>query len=98
MAIPQGTPPTPALFFDTLNAYQRTEAIKSALELDVFTGVAEGARTAAALAKRCDAAERGVRILCDYLVVLGFLTKDAGGYALTADSAVFLVRTSPAYA
>ena len=34
--------PTPALLFDTLNAHQRTEAIKAAIELDLFTAIAEG--------------------------------------------------------
>jgi len=35
--------------------------------------------------------------LCDYLVVIAFLTKDENSYALTVDSAVFLNRHSPAY-
>ena len=89
--------PSPELFFRTVNAYQQPAAIRAAVELDLFTAIAEGARTAPALAARCQASERGVRILCDYLVVLGFLTKDAGGYGLTQDSAVFLDRRSPAY-
>ena len=29
--------PTPALLFDTINAHQRTEAIKAAIELGLFT-------------------------------------------------------------
>ena len=32
--------PSPALFFDTVNAYQRTEALRAAVELDLFTHVA----------------------------------------------------------
>ncbi|HEX3558040.1 MAG TPA: class I SAM-dependent methyltransferase [Pyrinomonadaceae bacterium] len=89
--------PSPELFFQTLNAYQRTAAIKAALELDVFTAIGEGAQTAPELAARCETAERGMRILCDYLVVIGFLTKDGGAYGLTPDSSVFLDRRSPAY-
>jgi predicted nicotinamide N-methyase len=92
---PQG--PNPALLFETINAYQRTAAIKGAIELDLFTAIAEGQRTASSIARRCSASERGVRILCDYLTVLGFLTKNSDQYSLTPDSAVFLVRTSPAY-
>jgi ubiquinone/menaquinone biosynthesis C-methylase UbiE len=38
-----------------------------------------------------------MRILCDSLVVIGFLTKSAGTYELTADSAVFLDKKSTAY-
>ena len=90
--------PSPALLFQTVNAYQRTAAIRAAVELDVFTAIAEGNRTPADIAARTSAAERGVRILCDSLVIFGFLTKDAAGYALTQDSAVFLDKRSPAYA
>src|SRR5262249_46136159 len=39
--------PSPALFFDTIGAYQRTEALRAAIELDFFTLVADGQRTAA---------------------------------------------------
>ncbi|HYO99952.1 MAG TPA: class I SAM-dependent methyltransferase, partial [Pyrinomonadaceae bacterium] len=57
-----------------------------------------GDDTTAKLAARCGAAERGVRILCDYLTVSQFLGKRAdGGYSLTQESALFLDRRSPAY-
>lgn len=89
--------PSPELFFETLTAYQRTAALKAAIELDVFTAIAEGAGTIEALAEKRDAAPRGLRILCDYLVIHGFLTKAQNEYALTLDSSVFLNRHSPAY-
>ncbi|HTX14722.1 MAG TPA: class I SAM-dependent methyltransferase [Candidatus Baltobacteraceae bacterium] len=90
------TRPSPDLIFDTLNAYQQTAALRAAIALDIFTKIGEGADTFPALAKRCEATERGVRILCDYLVVHGFLVKQDGRYALTNDSATFLDRRSPA--
>ena len=89
--------PSPEHFFQLANAYQGTAALKAAVELELFTAVAEGNRDARSIAARCGASERGVRILCDYLVVTGLLTKDAGGYGLTQDSAIFLDRRSPAY-
>jgi ubiquinone/menaquinone biosynthesis C-methylase UbiE len=89
--------PSPELFFETVNAYQRPAAIKAAVELDLFTALGEGQKTARELAEGCEASERGVRILCDYLVIMGFLTKEDGRYGLTPDSAVFLDRRSPAY-
>lgn len=89
--------PTPERFFQTVNAYQQTAAIKAAVELDLFTAVGEGARSARELAARCGASERGVRILCDYLVIVGFLTKEGDAYGLAPDAAVFLDRRSPAY-
>lgn len=93
----QQTTPSPVLFFDTVNAYQRSSAIKAAIELDVFTAIAEGNRTAQAAAQRCQASERGIRILCDYLSTIGFLIKEDGRYSLTPDSAMFLDKHSPAY-
>jgi hypothetical protein len=89
--------PSPELFFETVNAYQRTAAIKAALDLDLFTALGEGQKTAQDVAARCQASERGTRILCDYLSIIGFLIKEDGRYSLTPDSAVFLDRRSPAY-
>jgi SAM-dependent methyltransferase len=88
--------PSPQLFFDTINAFQRTEALKSAIELDLFTAIDNGHNTVASLSKQLGAAERGIRILADYLTLIGFLTKQGSAYALTPDSAVFLSRNSPA--
>ena len=88
--------PSPIHFFETINAHQRTAALKAAIEFDIFTAIGEGTNTARALAERSNASERGMRILCDYLVVIEFLTKDEGRYGLTPDSAAFLDRRSPA--
>jgi 2-polyprenyl-3-methyl-5-hydroxy-6-metoxy-1,4-benzoquinol methylase len=85
------------LFFDTIGAYQRTEALRAAIELDLFSHVAAGRRTASELAEACQAAPRGMRILSDYLTILGFLRKDGDRYELTADTKVFLDRATPAY-
>ena len=53
--------PSPVLFFQTINAYQRTEALKAAIELEVFTAIGEGKTTADKIAERCKASERGTR-------------------------------------
>jgi 2-polyprenyl-3-methyl-5-hydroxy-6-metoxy-1,4-benzoquinol methylase len=86
---------SPTLFFKTINAYQETEALRAAIQLDVFTAIDEGAHDPAAIAARCHASERGIRILCDYLTILGFLVKDGRAYRLTPDTAAFLSRKSP---
>ncbi|HYV56994.1 MAG TPA: class I SAM-dependent methyltransferase [Candidatus Nitrosopolaris sp.] len=83
---------------DFFVAYQRTAAIKAAIELDLFTAIGEGRKATVDLAERCQAAERGIRILCDYLTVVGLLVKDGDRYALGSDAAAFLDRRSPAYA
>src|ERR1700678_4353891 len=64
---PQG--PSPPLFFDTISAYQRTEALRAAIELDLFSLVAGGRQTATELADACQAAPRGIRILADTLTI-----------------------------
>ena len=97
MSSPQMQQPNPALLFQTINAYQRTEALKAAIELEVFTAIGEGKTTAAEIAERCGAAERGIRILCDFLTIMGFLIKTERTYALTPDAAMFLDKKSPAY-
>ena len=89
--------PSPALIFDTLNGYQRSQAIKTAVELELFTAIGEGKTTAKEIAERCGASARGTRILCDFLTIIGFLTKQDNKYALTPDSAMFLDKRSPAY-
>jgi ubiquinone/menaquinone biosynthesis C-methylase UbiE len=97
MTAPAPQQPSPVLFFETVNAYQRTAAIRAAVELRLFTAIGKGHNTPATLAQACQAAERGVRILCDFLTVIGFLTKSGGSYALTTDTATFLDERSPAY-
>jgi ubiquinone/menaquinone biosynthesis C-methylase UbiE len=97
MSTPASQQPSPQLFFQTINAHQQTEALKAAIELEVFTAIGEGNTNAADIAKRCNATEKGTRILCDFLTIMGMLTKDNNSYGLTLDSAVFLDKRSPAY-
>src|SRR5260370_12552290 len=86
---------SPERIFTTLFAYQQTFALKAAIELDLFTAIGEGANEPAQLAKRVQAAERGVRILADFMTVEGFLRKENGKYFLTQESAVFLDPRGP---
>jgi len=94
----QSRQPSPEHFFNTVTAYHQTAVIKGAIELDLFTAIAEGNTTVEALAAKCKASERGMRIICDFLTIMGFLTKTNEIYNLTEDSALFLNRLSPAYA
>jgi hypothetical protein len=89
--------PSPEVVFQTFTAYQRTATLKAAVELDVFTAIGQGAVTPDALAAHVGAAERGVRSLCDALVVMGLLTKSDGRYGLAPDASVFLDRRAAAY-
>lgn len=89
--------PNPALIFDTLNAYQRSASLNAAIQLDLFTAIGEASRTIEEIAKQTHCSERGVRILCDYLVIGGFLSKEGNRYALSLEANLFLNRQSPAY-
>ncbi len=89
--------PSPEIVFDTLQAYQRSVALRGAIDLDLFTAIADGNQSISAIAARIKASEKGTRVLCDYLTMIGFLVKNGGEYALTPASAAFLNRHSPAY-
>lgn len=90
-------PHSPELFFETITAFHRTGALKAAIDLGLFGAIGSAPSTAAEIAGRCQCPERGIRILCDNLVILGFITKEGDRYALTPDTALFLVEGSPAY-
>ena len=89
--------PNPGHLLEEFQAYQRSLALRTALELDLFTHIDAGAETAGALAIECRAAERGIRILCDYLTVTGHLLKQSDTYRLTLNSALYLSKASAAY-
>jgi hypothetical protein len=88
--------PSPELIFETFNAYQRSAALSAAIELDLFRAVGQGPGDLASLARQCASSERGIRILCDYLTVVGLLAKQDGHYRHTPSSAMFLDPRSPA--
>jgi ubiquinone/menaquinone biosynthesis C-methylase UbiE len=88
--------PDPAIIWHIFNAYQRTAALRAADELDVFSAIGEGIDSVEELARRCNASVRGVRILCDYLTIIGLLFKENDRYRLTPTSAAFLDHHSNA--
>jgi ubiquinone/menaquinone biosynthesis C-methylase UbiE len=83
--------------FDAFTAYQRTAALKAAVDLDVFSTIGAKGATAGEIAARSKASPRGVRSLCDRLVADGFLAKEGDRYSLGADAAAFLDRSSPGF-
>ena len=89
--------PDPGFLLEEFFAFQRSIALKTAVELDLFTQIEEGKNTAATLAAQTGAAERGIRILCDYLAITGHLTKQSERYALTPNTQALLSKRSPTY-
>ena len=97
-AATQGSAPvSPELFWEAAWGFQKTAALKAAVELDVFGRIGAGAGDLTSLAEQTGAAQRGLRILCDYLTICGFLEKTGEQYRLTPSSKVFLDPRSPAY-
>ncbi len=71
--------------------------MQAAVDIGLFTALAAGHATVERAAKACNASPKGVRVLCDYWVVHGLLTKTGDTYGLSPETAMFLDRKSPAY-
>ncbi len=87
----------PTWLLDEFRAFERTLALRTAIEMDLFTRIGRGANTLRALAAASGASERGLRALCDYLTVQGHLLKRGARYSLTLNSRLYLTAGSPAY-
>jgi ubiquinone/menaquinone biosynthesis C-methylase UbiE len=77
-------------------AYQTTAALVAAVKLDIFSLIGADSITADQLTSKTGASARGLRILCDYLVVIGLLAKDGLFYSLTPPAKRYLDASSPA--
>ena len=83
---------------DDLMAFAwRGQALAAAVELDLFTHIADGNTTAQKIAAAANASEHGTRRLLDALTALGYVKKTAQTYRLTPTAAEFLVRGKPFY-
>src|SRR5262245_46901144 len=75
-------------------AYQTTAALLAAVKLDLFSLIGAGSSTPELLCSQTGASARGLRILCDYLVVIGFLGKEGSTYRLTPPARRYLDSSS----
>src|SRR5260221_7440561 len=78
-------------------SYWQSKILLTALRLDLFTVLAGQDLSAAVLATRLGAAERGLAALLDALVALGLLTKQDHRYANTPFARTALDRTKPSF-
>lgn len=78
-----------------------SKALLSALELEVFTKLGDGAMPGGELGKACGLHPRGIADFFDTLVALGFLQKDDQGsqtlYRNTPTTGHFLDKNKPSY-
>jgi len=91
------TAPNPAWLLEEFRAFERSLALRTAIEMDLFTRIGAGTNTIRALAAAAGASERGLRALCDYLTVQGHLLKRGTRYSLTLNARLYLTTASPAY-
>jgi hypothetical protein len=89
---------TPDRILELGDAFRACKTLLSAVELGVFTALADGALDREALSERTGINARGARDFLDALVALGMLTRDQDGrYANSADTDLYLDRTKPTY-
>jgi len=88
---------TPADLRGIINAFQESRAVLSAYELDLFTALGDGPRTAAEVAAARAADLRAVDRLLNVLVAMGLVEKAGGRYANGPFAARHLVRGRPVF-
>jgi hypothetical protein len=81
--------------YDISLSYQKTAAMKAAIKLGIFTHIGNHCLSVEQIADVTGASLRGVRILCDFLCVIGLLEKNANLYNLSVDAKRFLDGKSP---
>jgi len=81
--------------YDISLSYQKTAALTAAIKLDIFTTIGKHCLSVEQIADVTGGSLRGVRILCDFLCVIGLLEKNTNLYNLSVDAKRFLDRSSP---
>jgi hypothetical protein len=74
-----------------------SKALLSAVELNLFTTLAQGSLTAETITQRLGLHPRSARDFLDALVALGMLERNGDQYANTPETALFLDKTKPSY-
>lgn len=91
------TTPKPEKIMQFLFSHVPTQALCTAVELELFSHIQNGHTTPKSLASQTAASERGLFLLTNALCAMGLLTKNEGNLALTPDSEMFLVKGGHAY-
>lgn len=98
MSSPGAVAPTPEKIMRYAWGYAPPLILEAAVRTRVFDVLNDGPKTVAETSAATGASARGLSAIMNALVGLEFLTRDdAGRYALTPDSAAFLVSSRPAY-
>jgi predicted nicotinamide N-methyase len=89
--------PTPEAIMQLTRAYAGSKALVSAVELGLFTTLADGPRTCEELRATLGLQQRGTRDWLDALVSLGMLERDSDRYGNTATTDFYLDEAKPTY-
>jgi len=89
--------PTPDAIMQLGLAFWGSKALLSAIELDLFTTLAQGPLTGETLIAKLGLLARGTTDWLDALVSLGMLERTVDEYANTAATGLFLDRSKPSY-
>jgi 3-hydroxy-5-methyl-1-naphthoate 3-O-methyltransferase len=90
-------PVTPERIMQFAWGYVPTFVLEAAIRHRIFDVLDSGAKTLKETAAATGASERGLRAIMNVLVGLNFLARDGERYALTPESAAFLVSTKPSF-
>jgi 2-polyprenyl-3-methyl-5-hydroxy-6-metoxy-1,4-benzoquinol methylase len=89
--------PTPERLMQFAWGYAPPLILEAAVNWRIFDLLDQGPQTVGLLAAQSGASERGLTAILNALVGLEFLVRKGTRYALTPESAAFLVSTKPAY-
>ena len=91
------SPITPEKILETTIAFGPAKALLTAVELGIFTELANGSLDLQTLTERLHLNPRGARDYFDFLVTLQFLDRQDGKYFNAPDTNLFLDRNKPSY-
>jgi ubiquinone/menaquinone biosynthesis C-methylase UbiE len=97
MQPPPNAKPGPEMIMQLQFAMAGTRVLATSVQLGLFTHLANGAKTPAAVAKAASTDVRATRMLLDALCAFGLVTKARGEYGLSPLSAEFLVKGKESY-
>ena len=89
--------PTPDKTMQLGLGFWASKALLSAVELGLFTTLAQGSLNAEKITHRLGLHSRGARDFLDALVALGMLERNGDQYANTPETELFLDKTKPSY-
>ena len=93
----QARVPSPALLMQIGLAYRSSAVLFAAVNLDIFTFLSSGPKTAEELAQACNAHLPAVQLLLNACAVEGLLVVKGDHYSNSAVAAGYLARNSPEF-